>query len=61
MSTVKSPDWDTWYKQQAEEAEAKLRAAGHKPENTTCNHEHWTFDKYGRYCTCGTIMLDLGD
>ncbi len=39
----------------------KFVAAGHKPENTSCNHKQWKFEKHGRYCPCGTIMIDFGD
>lgn len=39
----------------------KFVATGHTPEDTSCNHMHWEFAKHGRYCTCGTVMMDPGD
>jgi len=39
----------------------KFQCAGHKPENERCDHKHWTFTTNGRYCTCGTYMVDYGD
>lgn len=35
--------------------------AGHKPENTECDHRQYDFEKHGRYCPCGTVMVDFGD
>jgi len=26
-----------------------------------CTHSHWSFDKHGRICTCGTMIVDFGD
>lgn len=43
------------------EIDAKFVAMGHKPEDTSCNHQHYDRHKHGRYCTCGTIMWDPGD
>jgi hypothetical protein len=39
----------------------KFVAAGHTPEDITCNHLHYRFKEHGRYCTCGTAMCDFGD
>lgn len=39
----------------------KFIKAGHKPENTSCDHAHYKFKEHGRYCTCGTIIVDFGD
>lgn len=36
-------------------------AAGHHPEYRTCDHKHYRFYLHGRYCTCGTCMVDPGD
>jgi hypothetical protein len=54
-------DGQVRYRAHAEETEKKFRAAGHKPENKDCDHQHWKFDVHGRYCTCGTVMVDFGD
>jgi len=35
--------------------------AGHKPENTNCDHSQYIREKHGRYCPCGTCMWDAGD
>jgi hypothetical protein len=35
--------------------------AGHKPENTSCDHQQYDPVKHGRYCPCGTCMWDAGD
>lgn len=40
----------------------KFIRAGHRPENTSCDHKHWlSVYQDGRYCTCGTCMVDFGD
>ena len=39
----------------------KFIRAGHQPENTGCDHTLWKFEKHGRYCPCGTVMIDFGD
>lgn len=26
-----------------------------------CSHKHWTFKAHGRVCTCGAMMMDMGD
>ena len=41
--------------------DAKFIKAGHKPENTSCNHKHYNPQIHGRHCTCGTCMYDPGD
>ena len=43
------------------EAEEKFLRAGHKPEDRACDHSRWNFTEHGRYCPCGTIMMDFGD
>ena len=40
--------------------EQKLMKLGHEPENRHCNHSHWSFEKHGTHCTCGTVMEDCG-
>ena len=35
--------------------------AGHKPENTGCDHRQYNFEKHGCYCPCGTVMVDFGN
>ena len=42
-------------------ADEKFVRAGHPPENTNCDHRNWIFEKDGRYCPCGTVMIDFGD
>ena len=42
-------------------AEEQFRRAGHAAENPNCDHTQWDWNKHGRYCTCGTPMVDLGD
>lgn len=42
-------------------ADEKFVAAGHEPEDVSCNHLHWRFRLHGRHCTCGSIMSDPGD
>ena len=39
----------------------KFVRAGHESENRACNHAQWSFQKHGRYCPCGTCMVDFGD
>ncbi len=39
--------------------DAKFVRAGHRPENTACDHAHYNSRRHGRYCTCGTCMWDL--
>lgn len=39
----------------------KFCLAGHQPENPQCSHEQWDEKTHGRYCPCGTIMVDFGD
>ena len=39
----------------------KFVKAGHKPENTSCDHAQYSFKEHGRYCPCGTCMVDFGD
>ena len=35
---------------------------GHRPEVRSCDHKQWQgMGKSGRYCACGTCMVDLGD
>lgn len=41
--------------------DARFQAAGHRPENTDCDHAQWRFSRYGRCCPCGTCMVDPGD
>lgn len=44
------------------EIDAKFIKAGHLPENTNCDHKHWRSVLLdGRYCNCGTCMVDFGD
>jgi len=43
------------------EYDQKFVKAGHEPGSKTCDHKHYSFEKHGRYCTCGTIMCDFGD
>lgn len=38
-----------------EAAHPQFRSAG------SCNHSHYEFEKHGRHCTCGALMVDLGD
>lgn len=36
--------------------------AGHRPENRSCDHQQWRSVRLdGRYCKCGTCMVDFGD
>lgn len=36
--------------------------AGHRPEKRHCDHKHWrSVRQDGRYCSCGTAMVDFGD
>jgi hypothetical protein len=44
-----------------EEIDRKFVRAGHRPENEDCNHKWWNFQKDGRYCPYGTVMVDFGD
>jgi hypothetical protein len=44
-----------------EHTEQAFLRAGHRPENRSCDHKHYDFKKHGRYCTCGSIMVDFGD
>ena len=32
-----------------------------RPDDPPCSHAHYSFDKYGRICTCGATMVDFGD
>ncbi len=41
--------------------DAQFVRAGHKPENTACDHKQYDPNVHGRYCPCGTCMWDLGD
>lgn len=43
------------------EYDRKFVRAGHKPGSKVCDHKHYSFEKHGRYCMCGTIMCDPGD
>lgn len=27
----------------------------------TCDHKHYRYEKHGRRCTCGELMVDFGD
>lgn len=44
------------------EIDARFIRAGHAPENRACDHKHWrSASQDGRYCSCGTCMVDFGD
>jgi len=30
-------------------------------ESGSCNHEEYTFEKFGRVCPCGEWLTDFGD
>lgn len=52
---------DDKFKERSDEIERKFVGLGHQPENKSCDHKHYSFEKHGRHCTCGTIMVDFGD
>jgi hypothetical protein len=31
------------------------------PDDPICDHKHYKYEKHGRRCTCGTLMVDPGD
>ncbi|MDO8451526.1 MAG: hypothetical protein Q7S76_01520 [bacterium] len=35
--------------------------AGDEAENRLCDHRLYSFQKHGRICPCGTMMVDFGD
>lgn len=48
----------------AEEMIAEIQtflAPPDKPADAECDHKHWTFEKWGRRCSCGAMMSDPGD
>ena len=44
-----------------QEAERSFVRAGHGPENPKCDHREYDYARHGRYCPCGTCMMDYGD